>query len=154
MSFAEKIAKCKGYISGMSTDNRITITTGINKPVEHVWDRYTKPEHITQWNFASPEWRCPRAENDLRTGGRFNSRMEARDGSMGFDFGGTYTSVKTRESLAYTMDDGRTCEVHFSKSGDGTRVDVAFDAESQNPVEMQRGGWQAILGNFKKYAEK
>ena len=137
----------------MSTSKRITVSTDIAKPVADVWDRYTKPEHITQWNFASPEWHCPRAESDLRTGGRFSSRMEARDGSMGFDFGGTYTSVKPNESLAYTMDDGRTCEVRFSTRSFGTRIDVAFDAENQNPVEMQRGGWQAILENFKKYVE-
>ena len=138
---------------GKPTSDRITVSTNITKPVELVWDRYTRPDHITQWNFASPGWHCPRAESDLRTGGRFSSRLEARDGNMGFDLGGTYTSVRPQESLAYTTDEGRTFEVRFNKNGDGTREDVAFDAESQNLVEMQRGGWQAILGNFKKYVE-
>ena len=136
-----------------STSTRVTVSTVVNKPLSHVWDRYTAPEHITQWNSASDDWHCPRAENDLRTGGRFSSRMEARDGSVGFDFGGTYSEVKPQEKFAYTMDDGRTCEVRFDREGNGTKVTVTFDAETENPVEMQRGGWQSILDNFRKYAE-
>ena len=139
----------------MSTNtlSRITVSASINKSVERVWKYWTGPEHITQWNAASPDWHCPRAENDLRTGGRFSSRMEARDGSMGFDFGGTYTEVKPPSSFAYTMDDGRKCEVLFTGEGDNTKVKVTFDAENVDPLEMQRGGWQAILDSFKAYAE-
>jgi uncharacterized protein YndB with AHSA1/START domain len=119
-----------------------------------VWKYYTEPAHITQWNAASDDWHCPRAENDLRVGGRFSSRMEARDGSMGFDFGGTYNAVLPNQRFAYTMDDGRTAEVGFTRDGNDTKVTVSFDAESENPVEMQRGGWQAILDRFQAYAEK
>lgn len=139
----------------MSTtpSDRISVSAKIDKSLARVWELYTAPEHITNWNAASPEWHCPSAENDLRTGGHFSSRMEARDGSMGFDFGGTYTAVNQQESFSYAMDDGRTCDVHFHTHGNGTRIDVTFDPDGENPVEMQRGGWQAILGNFKTYAE-
>lgn len=137
----------------MSTLPRITVTAQVAKPLAQVWSCYTEPEHITQWNAASDDWHCPRAENNLRVGGRFSYRMEARDGSFGFDFGGTYTSVKPQEHFAYTMDDGRNCEVHFAAEGGGTAVTVIFEAETENPVEMQRGGWQAILDRFKGYAE-
>jgi uncharacterized protein YndB with AHSA1/START domain len=136
-----------------TTTTRITVDAAINKPVGHVWKYWTDPEHITHWNAASEDWHCPHAENDLRVGGRFSSRMEARDGSVGFDFGGTYTEVKPQKKIAYTMDDGRRCEVLFTEEGNGTKMNVTFDAETENPVEMQRGGWQAILDNFKKYAE-
>ena len=137
----------------MTTLPRVTVSAEVVKPLEHVWTCYTEPQHITQWNAASDDWHCPRAENDLRVGGHFSSRMEARDGSFGFDFGGTYTEVKPNELIAYTMDDGRTCEVRFAKDGGGTQVTVSFDAETENPVEMQRGGWQAILDRFKAYTE-
>lgn len=137
----------------MSTATRITVTTHIIKPIAQVWKCWTDPTHITQWNAASDDWHCPRAENNLRVGGRFSYRMEARDGSFGFDFGGTYTSVNPQEQYAYTMDDGRTCEVRFAAEGGGTAVTVIFEAETENPVEMQRGGWQAILDRFKGYAE-
>lgn len=137
----------------MTTLPRITVSAQVAKPVDHVWTCYTEPTHITQWNPASDDWHCPRAENDLRVGGRFSSRMEARDGSFGFDFGGTYTAVKPMEHFAYAMEDGRTCEVRFAADDGGTAVSVSFDAENENPVEMQRGGWQAILDRFKEYAE-
>lgn len=137
-----------------TTPTRVTVSAHVAKPVEHVWNHYTDPKHITQWNAASPDWHCPHAENDLRTGGRFSSRMEAKDGSFGFDFGGTYTSVKPHERIDYAMEDGRNVEQLFAKDGDGTRMTVTFDAETENPVEMQRGGWQAILDNFKAYAER
>lgn len=135
----------------MST--RITISALVNKPVADVWNTWTDPTHIMQWNAASDDWHCPKATNDLRTGGKFSSIMAARDGSFSFDFEGVYDDVQPHERIAYTMADGRTCEILFTAENGGTRVVEAFDAESQNPVEMQRGGWQAILDRFKAYAE-
>ena len=131
----------------------VTIENTINAPVEKVWQYWSKPEHIVKWNSASDDWHTPRAENDLREGGRFVSRMEAKDGSMGFDFGGVYNVVRKNEYIEYTMDDNRKVKNRFSAQGDKTKVVVNFEAESENPVEMQRGGWQAILDNFKKYVE-
>ena len=136
-----------------ATRTSITVENTINAPVEKVWAYWSAPEHITKWNNASEDWHSPRAENDLRTGGKFSARMEAKDGSMGFDFGGTYDEVKTNEVIAYTMSDGRKVVVNFTKEGDQTKVIETFDAEETNPIEMQRGGWQAILDNFKKYVE-
>ena len=135
----------------MST--RITISALVNKPVADVWNDWTDPKHIMQWNAASDDWHCPKATNDLRTGGKFSSTMAARDGSFSFDFEGVYDEVQPHKRIAYTMADGRTCEILFTAENGGTRVVEAFDAESQNPVEMQRGGWQAILDRFKTYAE-
>lgn len=132
---------------------KITVESTVNAPVEKVWEFWTTPEHIMKWNSASEDWHTPFAENDLRTGGKFASRMEAKDGSFGFDFGGVYDDVKPNEFIAYTMGDGRKTEITFTRNGGETKVVETFDAESQNPVEMQRGGWQAILDNFKKYAE-
>lgn len=131
----------------------ITIQTNINAPVEKVWEIWTQPEHIKKWCNASDDWHAPKATNDLRTGGNFTTRMEAKDGSFGFDFGGTYDEVKEHEVIAYTMGDGRKVHVTFSPDGDKTNVVETFDPESTNPIEMQRGGWQAILDNFKKYTE-
>src|SRR5688572_27224532 len=132
----------------------VTVETTIKAPVEKVWQLWSAPEHITKWNSASEDWHTPRAENDLRTGGKFSSRMEARDGSMGFDFEGVYDEVKPNESIAYSMGDGRKVKVTFTGNGIETKVTETFDAEDTNPVEMQRGGWQAILDNFKKYVEE
>jgi uncharacterized protein YndB with AHSA1/START domain len=131
----------------------ITIEATVNAPVEKVWKLWTSPEHIVKWNTASEDWHTTKAENDLRAGGKFLSRMEAKDGSFGFDFGGVYDEVKTNEVIAYTMGDGRKAKVTFSIQGNGTKVVTIFEAEDQNPIEMQKGGWQAILNNFKKYAE-
>jgi uncharacterized protein YndB with AHSA1/START domain len=131
----------------------ITVSSVINAPVEKVWRFWSAPEHIMQWNSASDDWHTPRAENDLRTGGAFSSRMEARDGSFGFDFGGVYDEVKIHEKIAYTMSDNRRVSVTFSPEGHATRLMETFEAESENPVEMQQAGWQAILDNFKKYTE-
>ncbi len=136
-----------------TTNTVITVEATVNAPVEKVWDVYTNPKHITQWNHASDDWHSPSAENDLRPGGTFSYRMEAKDGSFGFDFGGVYDEVKPNELLSYTIGDGRIVKNVFAKDGDTTKVTVTFEAENQNPVEMQRGGWQAILDNFKKYAE-
>lgn len=139
----------------METANKqkITIETTVNAPVEKVWQYWSAPEHITKWNNASPDWHSPRSENDLRTGGKFSTRMEAKDGSMGFDFGGVYDDVRTNELIAFTMGDGRTVSVKFAGEGDQTKIVETFEAEETNPIEMQRGGWQAILDNFKNYTE-
>ena len=131
----------------------ITVKNIIQAPVEKVWEYYTAPEHVTQWNNASEDWHTPTAENDLRAGGSFKYRMEAKDGSMGFDFGGVYDAVKTNELIAYTMGDGRKASVHFTGNGNETSVAVTFDPENQHPLEFQRDGWQSILDNFKKYVE-
>ena len=137
----------------MSTITRITISALLNKPVAHVWKIWTEPAHITQWCAASDDWHCPKATNDARTGGKFSSTMAARDGSFSFDFEGVYDDVQPHKRIACTMGDGRTCEILFSPENDGTRVVESFDAETQNSVEMQKGGWQAILDRFKAYAE-
>src|SRR5687768_7071985 len=131
----------------------VTVQATVNAPVEKVWRLWSEPEHITKWNSASDDWHTPRAENDLRTGGTFSSRMEAKDGSFGFDFGGVYDEVRENEHIAYTMSDGRKVTVDFTADGDTTSIVETFDPESENPREMQQGGWQAILDNFKKYAE-
>jgi uncharacterized protein YndB with AHSA1/START domain len=131
----------------------ITVEATVNSPVNKVWKFWTVPEHITQWNHASDDWHSPHATNDLRVGGSFSARMEAKDGSFGFDFGGVYDDVKTNERIAYTMGDGRKVKITFSSSGNETRIVEKFEAESTNSHEMQKGGWQAILNNFKKYAE-
>lgn len=131
----------------------ITVEATINSPIEKVWHYWTEPEHITKWNSASDDWHTPWAKNDLRTGGNFSSRMEAKDGSMGFEFGGVYDEVREHEYIEYTMGDGRKVKVHFTPEGKSTKVTESFEAEDTNPVEMQQGGWQAILDNFKKYTE-
>jgi uncharacterized protein YndB with AHSA1/START domain len=132
---------------------KITVETTVNAPVEKVWRSWSEPQHIKNWCAASEDWHAPKAENDLRTGGTFSTRMEAKDGSFGFDFGGVYDNVKKNELIEYTMGDGRKVRVTFSPSGDQTKIVETFDAESTNSVEMQRGGWQAILNNFRKYTE-
>ncbi|MGB8190731.1 MAG: SRPBCC family protein [Chitinophagaceae bacterium] len=131
----------------------ITIENTVNAPVSKVWEYWSKPEHITKWSNASEDWHTPFAENDLRTGGKFMSRMEAKDGSFGFDFGGVYDEVKENELIEYTMGDGRKVVISFIEEDDGIRVIESFEAEQTNPVEMQRSGWQSILDNFKKYVE-
>jgi len=139
----------------METANktRITVSNTVNAPVDKVWEYYNGTEHIPHWNFASDDWQCPWAKSDFRTGGQFSSRMEAKDGSMGFEFGGVYDAVEKNKRVAYTMGDGRSAEVIFTAQDNATKVDVSFDTENTFPVEMQRGGWQAILDNFKKYTE-
>ena len=136
-----------------NTPTKITVETTVNAPVEKVWKSWGEPEHIKNWCAASEDWHAPKAENDLRTGGKFSTRMEAKDGSFGFDFGGIYDNVKKNELIEYTIGDGRKVQVTFSPSGDQTKIVETFDAETTNSVEMQRGGWQAILDNFKKYTE-
>ena len=131
----------------------VTVESTIQAPVEKVWESWTQPRHIVKWCNASDDWHTPRAENDLRVGGSFVSRMEAKDGSMGFDFGGIYDAVRKNEYIEYTMGDGRKVQITFYPKGKETKVVESFEAETQNSVELQRGGWQAILDNFKKYTE-
>jgi len=132
----------------------LTVKTLVNLPIEKVWTFWTEPQHITQWNAASDDWHTPRAENDLTVGGRFVSRMEAKDGSFGFDFGGTYTKIEMLRLIEYTIDDNRKVSVKFVQQGSTTQITEDLEAENQNPVEMQQAGWQAIIDNFKKYAER
>ncbi|HUC80700.1 MAG TPA: SRPBCC family protein [Flavisolibacter sp.] len=131
----------------------ITIAATVNLPVEKVWNLFTKPEHIVHWNNASDDWHSPKAENDLRDGGRFSYRMEARDGSMSFDFMGEYTKVVPHQEIEYVLGDGRKVNVWFTADGNTTHIKENFEAETMHSEEMQRAGWQAILDNFKRYAE-
>lgn len=131
----------------------ITIEATVNAPIDKVWQYWTAPEHIVNWNSASADWHTTHAENDLRVGGKFNYRMEAKDGSFGFDFEGTYTEVQVNRAIAYSLDDGRHTTILFTETPDGVKVVESFDAEEANPIEMQRAGWQAILDNFKRYVE-
>ena len=131
---------------------QITVETTVAAPVERVWHAYTSPAAITQWNAASDDWHTTAATVDLRPGGAFSSRMEARDGSAGFDFAGTYTDVVEHERIAYTLGD-RTAEVVFLPTPAGTAVRVTFDAEDTHTIEQQRQGWQAILDNFRRHVE-
>lgn len=139
----------------METKNATTITvaTTIAAPIENVWKLWTEPEHIKKWNNASDDWHTPKAQNDLRKGGKFLIRMESKDGKMGFDFSGVYDNVKTNELISYTLDDGRKVKITFTSVGNNTKVEEAFEAESENSIDMQESGWQSILNNFKKYTE-
>ena len=131
---------------------RITVETAVAAPVDRVWRAYTTPSAITRWNAASDDWHTTAATVDLRPGGAFSSRMEAKDGSAGFDFAGTYTDVVEHGRIAYAFGD-RRAEVAFRATPSGTDVRVTFDAEQTHPVELQRQGWQAILDNFRRYVE-
>ncbi len=132
----------------------IKIENTINAPILKVWEAYTEPKHIVNWNFASEDWFCPKAESDFRVGGKYQARMEAKDGSFGFDFEAEFDEIKPEEKLVYTIADGRKVITSFQKENNQTKIITEFEAENQNPVEMQREGWQAILDNFKKYVEK
>ena len=136
------------------TTQQVTITTMIAAPVDRVWKAYTTPADITHWNFASDDWCCPSAEVDLRVGGKHKARMEAKDGSFGFDFEGVYEEVKPREALTLVLGDGRKARTTFETSGTGTKVTTVFDAEAENSIDMQRDGWQAILDNFRAFVEQ
>jgi uncharacterized protein YndB with AHSA1/START domain len=138
----------------MTKPTRITVETDVSVLVQTAWSLWTEPAHIMQWNAASDDWHTPRAMVDLWEGGTFRSRMEAKDGSTGFDFEGTFTEVIPQQRLAYTMDDGRTVSVEFEDRDGSTHITETFDAEEENSVEMQRQGWQAILDNFKRHAER
>jgi uncharacterized protein YndB with AHSA1/START domain len=131
---------------------KITVEATIEADKIKVWDYYTNPKHIVNWNFADPSWHCPSAENDLKIGGRYCARMEARDGSFGFDFEAFYTEIIVGEGFSYEFG-GRKATVKFDHSGNKTEVVVTFEPENENPIEMQKDGWQAILNNFKDYVE-
>jgi len=132
---------------------KITVQSTINAPIEKVWKCWSTPEDIMKWNAASDDWHTTAATNDLRTGGKFSSRMEAKDGSFGFDFEGVYSDVQKHELISYSLGDERKVEVAFESDGNTTTVTETFDAENIHSIEMQQGGWQAILDNFKKYVE-
>ena len=138
----------------MNTNNTSkTIETIVNAPIEKVWCCWTEPEHIKKWNNASEDWHTPKAENNLQVGGKFLLRMEAKDGSMGFDFFGFYTDVQINKHIAYTLEDDRKVEIFFIEEGNQTKVVETFETEKINSTELQTAGWQAILDNFKKYTE-
>lgn len=133
----------------------IRIQTNILKPINQVWEKWTKPEHIVNWNFANDDWHCPSAENDLRVGGTFVYQMAAKDGSFSFGFGGTYDIVQPNTLISYTLGDGRKVSTQFlAVNYKETAIITDFEAESENPADMQQAGWQAILDNFRKYSEK
>ena len=134
-------------------NNTITVQTTITAPVEKVWEYWTSPEHITKWNNASDDWHTTHAENDLRVGGKFLARMEARDGSVGFDFEGTYETVIQNAFIVYSLADCRKVKIYFAGDGNETNIIEIFDAENTYTIEHQRSGWQSILDNFKKYTE-
>lgn len=137
----------------MTSASSITVEVKVNAPLEKVWDYWTNPQHIVQWCFASEDWHAPHASNDLRVGGKFSSRMEAKDGSMGFDFEGEYTKVEQHIEIEYVLADARRVNIRFDSDGKETTVTETFDPENENTLELQRAGWQAILDNFKRYTE-
>jgi len=131
----------------------VSISVMVNAPIEKVWECWTTPKDIIHWCSGSIDWHTPRAENDLRVGGKFLTRMEAKDGSMGFDFEGIYQTVKSNELIEYVIGDGRKVKIQFTSRDNQTEIFETFDSESTNPMEMQRSGWQTILDNFKNYVE-
>lgn len=137
----------------MTEQTKITVEATVNAPVEKVWQAWNNPADIMQWNTPDPSWHTPRSENDLRAGGKFKNRMEAKDGSFGFDFEGTYDKVDLHKEIAYTMTDGRTATTLFADKEGKTTLTTTFDPETQNAPEFQKQGWQAILNNFVKYVE-
>lgn len=132
---------------------KITVQTEINAPLAKVWNCWTEPQHIVNWNFASDDWHCPAVTNELKKGGKFSYTMAAKNGSFSFDFEGEYTLIEPQRAIEYTMSDGRACQITFEKAGDLVLVTETFDAENTHIPEMQRSGWQAILDNFRKCAE-
>jgi len=131
---------------------KIRVKATINADRQKVWNYYTKPEHITKWNFADPSWHCPTAQNDMQVGGKYSARMEAKDGSFGFDFVAIYTEIIIEQQFSYEFG-GRKATVMFNTVNNKTEIIIDFDAENENPIEMQKDGWQAILNNFKLYTE-
>ena len=134
------------------THAKITVQATVKAPLNLVWDSYTSPKHIINWNFADPSWHCPSAKNDMRVGGTYSARMESKDGSFGFDFDAVYTEISDQNHFTYEFG-GRYATVTFNQINDETTVVVTFDPENENPVELQQTGWQMILNNFKAYTE-
>ncbi len=132
---------------------QITVTTLVEAPIEKVWELWTTPEHIMEWNHASDDWHCPAARNDVVVGGKFSATMAANDGSVSFDFEGTYTDIVEHERIEYNMGDSRHVSVTFEEEDGNIRVTEVFDAESENSPEKQQAGWQSILDNFRDYTE-
>ena len=139
----------------METANKtkVTVATTVNAPVEKVWEYFNTPAHVTKWCAASDDWHVPHAESDFREGGKSTTRMEAKDGSFGFDFSWIYDKISENKELQYTIEDGRKVSVLFEPDANGVKLTETFEAEGTNPVEMQQAGWQAILDNFRKYTE-
>lgn len=137
----------------MANAVKISINGSVNAPVETVWQMWNNPPDVMQWNAADPSWHCPSSENDLRPGGKFKHRMEAKDGSYGFDFEGQYDKVEPVREITYSMSDGRTVSTWFSEHKGTTTIKTTFDAETENDPELQKQGWQAILNNFMNYVE-
>ena len=136
------------------TFKNITIETTVNKPIQTVWQYWNEPDHIVNWNYASEDWHTTKASNDLRIGGKFSSRMEAKDGSIGFDFEGIYDQIVENKLISYKLGDNRCVKITFEDNGNSTKIIETFDAESENSLELQRKGWQSILNHFKKYVEQ
>lgn len=134
-------------------ESTITVETSVKAPIDKVWRYWSEPEHITRWATASDDWHAPYADNDLRKDGKFKTTMAAKDGSFSFDFEGVYTNVKQNNVIEYVMGDGRKAKILFEEKGNETRIVETFNPENENPLDMQRDGWQAILNNFKKYTE-
>lgn len=132
---------------------KITIHTKVSADIQKTWDYYTDPKHIIRWNFASDDWQCPIASNDMRIGGKYSARMEAKDGSFGFDFEAIYNEITEGQGFVYTMPDDRQVNVYFQSQGNLTEIRIIFDAEKENAVDLQKNGWQSILNNFKNYVE-
>jgi uncharacterized protein YndB with AHSA1/START domain len=132
---------------------QVHIKAEVRATIKKAWEYYTLPLHIVNWNFATDDWQCPSAENNLIVGGTYKVRMEAKDGTFGFDFEATYTNIEVGQGFTYIITDGREVNVKFKNLGNSTLVTIDFEAESQNPVELQEAGWLAILNNFKKYIE-
>lgn len=138
----------------MSTSTKITVSSPVTAPIQKVWDAWNNPSDIKVWNTAHPEWHCPSSENDLRVGGSFKHRMEARDGSFGFDFGGIYDTVIPQKEISYTMADGRTVKTIFEEQDNQVVITTTFDPEIENTIELQQQGWQAILNSFVQYVSR
>ena len=133
---------------------QINVSTTVPVKPDRAWELYTDPQSVTKWNFANDDWHCPSAKIDLRIGGIHKARMEAKDGSFGFDFEGAYSEVDAPHALTLVLGDGRVSRTTFAPSAGGTRVETTFDAEAESSAEMQRDGWQAILDNYQKFAEQ
>ncbi len=155
--FNDAFPKALSIIKQLAENFSITVETTIDAPIEKVWKCWTEPAHIVKWNFASDDWYCPKAENDLRVGGKLNARMEAKDGSFGFDYYGFYTNIKQEELIELTLGEDlqgdRTVIIHFTKADNKTIVTESFIPENENSYELQKGGWQMIINNFKKHVE-